>query len=452
MRRALSFFFIVGSLVWISLTIANHPGFVSLELAGWRIDTSFAVLLISTAIISIIFAFSYRFLLFLRNSPKELNTKWLANRRERGYQALTRGMVAVAAGDSNEAQLQASRACDLLDEPPLTLLISAQAAQMRGDETAAIKYFNAMVERSDTKFLGLRGLYNQAIKRGDNEEALSLARRAYLLEPKSSWVVNDMFNLQISSNQWLEARETSNDMLRHKLIDSNTEKRIKAVINYQLSEESRNNGDLFLAINYLQKSIKLAPSLIPASVNLATDWVNNKKKTKAKKVLEKSWSIEPHPALLEPYWLATGANSPMEKVKVTKSLTSKCPDHLESLIALAKVSCDAQLWGETRQFLEMAIKKSSSPTRRVFQMMAKLEESENANQELARNWLVRSSQASPDPVWVCNYCGAGARKWSATCQKCGEFDSYYWRSPLNDYGLFKTSIIDENSKKDRTAN
>jgi HemY protein len=445
--RYFSFFFIVGFLVWVSVTLTDFPGIVSLEWAGWRVDTSFTILLGVIVIISIIVALAYRFLLFLRNTPKEINTKWLANRRERGYQALTRGMVAVAAGDADEAQNQANLASKLLDEPPLTLLLSAQAAKMCGDETAEIRYLTAMVKRSDTEFLGLRGLYNQAIKRDDKTEALSLAKRACRLEPKSPWVINDLFNLQISNGQWLDAKITTNDLLQRKLITSDTEKRFKGVINYQLSEKARNSGDLSSAYSYLQDSIKLAPDLIPAAVNLADRWIDNKNTTKAKKMLETSWNINPHPALLDPYWLACNAKDTIDKVRATKKLISKCPNHFESLIAIAQISLEAQLWGEVRQYLKIAIKKTSPPSSRVCQMMAKLEERENGNHKLAHEWKIRASHTNADPVWVCNYCDDIISRWLATCAKCGKFDSYSWRSPLNNVGLLKTSVIDNNERE-----
>ena len=83
-----------------------------------------------------------------------------------GYRALTQGMVAVAAGDAEEAQKLARKADALLAEPPLTLLLSAQAAQLNGDETARPqRYFTAMLDRAETEFLGLRGLIMQALKR-----------------------------------------------------------------------------------------------------------------------------------------------------------------------------------------------------------------------------------------------------------------------------------------------
>jgi HemY protein len=445
--RSLSFIVVVGGLVWVAVTLSDFPGVVSLEWAGWRIDTSVAVLLGVVTFISLTIALAYRFALFLRHTPSKIKTNWLNKRRNRGYQALTRGMVAVAAGDAAEARHQANRADALLDELPLTLLVSAQAAQMSGDEAAAVKYFTAMVNRPDTEFLGLRGLYNQANKNGDKAEALSLARRAYRLKPKSTWVAIDMFDLQISNGQWLDAKVTAADLQRRKLIDPGIAKRHEAVLSYQLSLEAQKSGDSESAEDHLRNSIKLAPDFIPAVVNLAAIWVDNNKAPKAIKIIKKTWATAPNSALLSSYWMACGVTNAVDKVRAIKKLTDQCPDHLESLIALAQASLEARLWGEARQFLEVVLTKDSSPPGRVCRLLAELEESENADKKLAREWLVRESQASADPMWVCNYCEIGDEQWSVTCQKCGEFDSYYWRPPHAILGIKEPTVVDDDAKE-----
>ncbi len=442
MIRALIFIVVVGGLTWGILTLTDYPGAVSLEWAGWRIDTSFAVLLGAVALISFMAALTYRFWLFLRRSPGQMKSSWISKRRKRGYQALTRGMVAVAAGDAEEAQRQAKRADSLLDEPPLTMLVSAQAAQMRGDEAAAGTFFAAMMKRPETEFLGLKGLFNQAIKRGDETKALSLARRAHRLEPKNTWVADSMFDLQIRTSQWLDARVTCDDLQRRKLIDRATAKRRKGVLNYQLGRMAREQGDLSTAEGHLTEAIKLAPDFIPAVVDLSARWVDGGKSSKAVKMIEGSWAAGPHPALLEPYWFACGATEALDRVQATKKLTNSSSDHPESLIALARASLEARLWGEARQYLEMTLAEASLPPGRVCRMMAHLEESENADQGRAREWLMRASQAGADPVWVCDHCGNGVGEWSVTCGKCGEFDSYHWLPPPSVAGLMEPSVID----------
>src|SRR3546814_2760390 len=79
------------------------------------------------------------------------------------------------------------------------MLLSAQAAQLNGDETAARRYFEAMLEKDDTAFLGIRGLLTQALKAGDDAEALRLARRAHRLRPDAAWARSEEHTSDLQS-------------------------------------------------------------------------------------------------------------------------------------------------------------------------------------------------------------------------------------------------------------
>lgn len=348
---------------------------------------------------------------------------------------MTRGMVAVAAGDAGEAERQVKRADVLLDEPPLTMLVSAQAAQMRGDEAAAGKFFAAMTKRPETEFLGLRGLLNQAIKRGDKDEALTLVRRAHRLQPKSTWVASNMFELQVRTGQWLDARVTCDDLAKASLIAKDEAQRRKAVLSYQLSLEARETGDGDAALKHLRDANKLAPGFIPAVSDLAGRWVDGGKPKKAVKLIEDAWRENPHPDLLAPYWKAARAAGALERVKAAEKLAALNPDDMESLIALARSSLDAQLWGEARQHLDNALAQAKVPPARICRMMAELEDSDSASSGLAREWLMRATQAAPDPAWVCEHCGNTVATWSVVCGKCEEFDSFAWSTPVSVLGL-----------------
>src|SRR6185312_12175791 len=140
---------------------------VALTWQGWEIDTSVAVMGFATLVVALALAVLFTLLRLILRGPRAWARGRRERRRQQGYRALTQGMVAVAAGDAEEAQKLARKADSLLAEPPLTLLLSAQAAQLSGDEGAATRYFTAMLERPETEFLGLRGLLMQALRGGD---------------------------------------------------------------------------------------------------------------------------------------------------------------------------------------------------------------------------------------------------------------------------------------------
>ena len=166
------------------------------------------VLLAAVALIAAVAALIYRFWRALIGAPGTFGRWRRERRRRKGYVALTQGMVAVAAGDPDEARRQARRADVLLNEPPLTMLLSAQAAQLNGDENAAGRYFTQMLERSETEFLGLRGLLIQAMRKGEHGRAIELARRARALRPKTPWVLTTLFELETRSGDWPAAADT----------------------------------------------------------------------------------------------------------------------------------------------------------------------------------------------------------------------------------------------------
>ena len=161
----------------------------------------------------------------------------------RGYRELTQGLAAVAAGDGAEAQKHARKAEQLLAEPPLTLLLSAQAAQLAGDRDGAKRAFNAMLEDEQMAFLGLRGLIGQALREGDQSQALAYAERAFKLKPQTPWVVHSLFDMQAQIGQWKAAQETLDTGLRRKVVTADKGRTLKALLLVERSRAAERDGN-----------------------------------------------------------------------------------------------------------------------------------------------------------------------------------------------------------------
>ncbi|MBT4490041.1 MAG: heme biosynthesis protein HemY, partial [Rhodospirillaceae bacterium] len=156
MLRAVLVFFGLAALGVAGAWLADHPGVISMQWGSRQIETSTAVAATTLLLLLIVVAALYRFWRWLVSSPLALSNLRAEGRRRRGYQSLSSGLVAVAAGDVGQAKKLAQRTAQLLDEPSLTLLLSAQAAQLDGDEAGAKEHFQAMADRPETEFLGLR--------------------------------------------------------------------------------------------------------------------------------------------------------------------------------------------------------------------------------------------------------------------------------------------------------
>ncbi len=427
MLRAIRYFILLAVAVAGAVWLAERPGSVTIDWLGYRIETPVAVLVVAAVALAAVSGLLARLLVALRRAPGDFRTWREARRRRRGYAALTQGLVAVAAGDAESAARLAGRADGLLGEPPLTMLLSAQAAQLNGDDRAAETYFTAMLDEPEMAFLGLRGLLTQAMREGDTGKALELAERARKMKPSAAWPMMAMFDLQVGRGDWTAATMTIEEATRRKLIARDAGRRREAVLLYRRSLEVIPGVSGDEAFRLSRRAHELAPDLVPATVRYAQLLLDRGRRRRVPDILREAWRRAPHPDFVPLHDACFSEDSPLQRVKRLRGLTGSNPDHAESHVALGQANLDAELWGPARQHLEAA--ERTMPTARVYRLLAQLEEREHGDGAAVRDWLERAAAADPDPVWTCRNCGAATRHWAPVCGECASFDSYAWQPP-----------------------
>jgi HemY protein len=413
--------------------LAAHPGTVSLSWEEWHLDTSVGVLVTAVVMLAMLSAAFFHLLRRILGGPRAFLRARRERRRRQGYRALTQGMVAVAAGDAEEAQKFARKADVLLAEPPLTLLLSAQAAQLNGDEQAARRYFAAMLDRPETEFLGLRGLVMQALRGGDESGALALVERARELRPRTPWVLSSLYELQARAGRWPEATATLAEAAKRRALPAGESRHHRAVLLLEQSRAAAAAGDERQALQHAASAHPLDPGFAPATLRYAELLAAGGNAKKAAKVIEAGWRAAPHPDLAAA-WDALFATEPaMQRLKRVERLIADSADHPESRLAQARAALSARLWGEARRHLEAlggTLTRPDPPSPRVCRAMAELEEAEHGDVAAARSWLAQAATTTAlDPTYVCNACGAECHRWSALCPVCRSFDSLAWRLP-----------------------
>jgi len=417
----LALFLVAAAAAWF----ADHPGRVVLQWQGWRLETSAALLMLAAAALMVAAVALNRLWRWLAGGPGAIGAARAEQRRRRGYESLTKGLVAVAAGDPRQARSQARRASSLLAEAPLTRLLAAQAAQLEGDESAARRHFNAMVENPETEFLGLRGLLALATRRGDRETALELARRARELRPDSPWVLDTLFRLEAAEGRWIEAEGTLAQAARRKLVDAAESRRRKALVAYARALKA-GDGDPREALDQALKSHDAAPDFAPATALAARLLSAAGKARKAARLIETGWTRAPHPDLAAAFLKLRPEETAAARLARFRKLAALNSAHPESRIAAAELALAAGQWDEARAALEAL---GAAPDARVCRLMAELEERQHGDLAAAREWLGRAALAPPGPAWVCDDCGAASGEWLAHCPACEAFGSLRWAPP-----------------------
>ncbi len=425
MLRLLWFAVVVAALTWATLLLIDL-GDVDIRWRNYALSASVAVLVAAVAVVAVVCAIGYHFWRWLRAGPRRYVAGRAARRREQGYLALTKGLVAVAAGDPKSAQRFGKETGRLIDNP-LNLLLFAQAAQLEGNEAAARRHFRAMLDHAETEFLGLRGLLVQATKAGAWDAALDYARRAYALRPETGWVNSALFDLEVRAGDWRAAQKTLAAAARQRHVSGAEESRRRAVLLAERARSARRQGRDDEALALAREAHKLAPGLVAASA-LAAELLAAAGKTRAAaRLIEDGWAEAPHPDLARAWAALAPDEAPMERVKRLERLVRRKPGHAEGHIALAEAALAAELWGAARNHLEAAL--NERPSQRVLRLLATLEERENADARAARGWLLRAASAPPDAAWLCDGCGAVSVAWGARCDACGAFDALVWRVP-----------------------
>jgi len=429
--RGLLALVLIAAVVAAAGFLAGHPGHVEIVWQGWQIDTSAAVLAaLLVAAVLLVWGIVATIGGFWR-MPRHLRRRRAARRRRAGDAAVTRGLVALAAGDAVGAQREAARAAALLDGAPVPLLLAAEAAQQQGDGGTARQSFAKLLENPETELLGLRGLLTEALKSGDDTIARRVAERARQLQPASPWLAEKALALQAREGDWEAARATIGDAARRGALPVERARHARGVVLYELSRVAETGGDPRRAAALAARAQALLSDLAEPAVHHARLLLAQKRQRAARRAIERAWGTAPHPDLARVYLDANPAADPLAQAAALQRLGAQNPDALESHLAIAEAALNARLWGEARRHLGLAAAAAppAGPSRRLCLMMARLEDGEPGEPKAARQWLERAAAAPPDQCYVCSHCNAADAEWQPLCQVCGSFDTFTWRVP-----------------------
>lgn len=367
------------------------------------------------------------FLRFLAGDETAINRYFARSREKKGYAAFAEGMLAVASGEGKLAQDKAAKAAKYLSEPHLTNLLAAQAHETAGDRQKAIAVYRDLLSDDRTRFVGVRGLMRQKLAEGDTHKALLLAQKAYALKPRHKEVQDTLLDLQTREHDWKGARKTLKDKKAQGDLPKDVALRRDAVLALQEASEVLAKGNSISAREAAISAAKASPDLIPAAVLAARSYIAQKDFRNASRILEKTWSVRPHPDVAAAYAEIVPDETPVARLNRFDRLISANRDHEESRLLQAELLLAAEDFPGARRALGDLAERH--PTVRTLSIMAAVERGEGADDAVVRGWLTRALSASRGPQWVCDKCHNVMHNWAPVCDSCNGFDTLTWREP-----------------------
>jgi HemY protein len=419
--------------------IADRPGSVVITWLGQRVELEILPAIIGFLAATIALAVLWSLVRLVFRLPGIMSLSGRNRRKQKGYAAVSRGMVAVGAGDSKTAIKQAAEAQRLLGAEPLTLLLNAQSAQLSGDGAKAEKAFNLMLDNRDTRVVGLRGLSMEANRKNDGKAARFYADEAFKLAPSADWASDAALSNRCQDRDWLGAMAMVEQAASRRLIDKDTARKHRAIL-LTADAIDRSAREPDAAMRSAQEAVKLDPMLVPAAAIVGRKISEKGDYSKASKILEASWAASPHPDLADAYLDVRLGDSAQDRLKRARSLQKLAPRDGESRLTVARAALDAREFATARENLEALVLEH--PTVRACVLMAELEELESGNMGLVREWLARASRAERDKAWVAD--GRVSETWGPVSPVTGKLGGFVWTTPPQAPG---SMLLEEMSEK-----
>lgn len=424
MRRLLFILLLTAATVFLAWQVLLLPGTVTADIGSLSIEMPASVAGIGLLLLLVLFYWLFRSVTWARHLPRRLRARRERSQRQQGDGAVTRALVALAAGDAPAARREAAQARKLLGESAQTLLLAAEAGRLAGrtDETEGALL--ALAARKDSAFLGLRGLLRDAMARQAWVEAADLARRAEAAHPGAAWLRAERAQLAVRTGAWAEALGLTADTSA------------KAALAAAAAQVEHDGGK---ALNLARQAFEFDGSLTPAALEYATRLRAAGRERRAQAVLREAWAKAPHQAL------ADLALAPVEDVlaraRAAQALVQANPDDAESHFLLARTAFAAKLVGEARRHVEAA-HAAGLNQRRLWSLLADIEELDRGDTEAGRaaqrDALKRAADAEENASWLCSACGTAHQDWRAACTGCGATGSLHWRTPVKQSAAVAT--------------
>jgi len=427
MIRLLFFVALVLGLGFGFAWLADRPGDLFIVWQDRRIEMSLMTAVTAIAALIAAIMISWWLVRAIILSPRTVSRYFRASKRDRGYQALSTGLLAAGAGDAAMARRMNKRTKGLLnaDQEPLIHLLDVQAALIEGRNEEARKLFEAMAEDPETRLLGLRGLYLEAKRQGAEEAAQHYAETAAEQAPQLPWAGSAALAYRTREGKWDEALRLLDRQRQAGTIDAAAADRTKAVLltararEHADSDPSSARDDSLLAL-------KLAPAFPPAAVVATKALLRQDNLRKAAKILEAAWKANPHPEIAEAYVNARMGDTSGDRLKRAERLERLRPMNALSCEVVARAALEAHRFDLAREKAQAAARLQ--PCEGIYLLLADIEEAETGDQGRVRHWLSQAVRAPRDPAWTAD--GYVSESWEPVSPVTGKLDAFEWKVPV----------------------
>ena len=383
-----------------------------------------STLLIGLVILIFIALIFQRIYLYIKQSPKRIKDSLKIKNYNKSFNAIVKAMAALYNNDDKELNFQSNILEKLLKNNPISIILRAEAAKKSKKFDIAENHYNTMLLNPDTKILGLRGLLEQNLKKQDYHHALIYAEEIYNINPRLDWIYKTIIQIIVRTKNWHKLIEISKNAFNKRIIPKTDYFKSISIAKYEIALIKESTSSIESS-QLLKDANSDRPNFPPIVKKLANLLIQNNQLSKAKNLIFKCWSIEPHPMLFEELIeISKRENSSI--VSATSKLIKNNATSYDSIIVLVKANIIENNWIRSKELIKPVL--TARPNKTICQLMYEIEIGITGNAQKANSWKNRAALGDIEKTWVCKNSATIQEEWSSVSEG-GFFDSLEWTWP-----------------------
>jgi len=432
MIRTLFFLAVIVAIGSLLAFVAAQAGEVVLMVAGQRI-----VLPLFTALCAVMLMVAACLLLWwlvrvIIGAPRAFRHHFGDRRVRRGHQLLSQGLIAAMSGDRQAARrlTRQSQALLSVTQEPLLPLLVAETKRLELDYQGAADVFQSMLDNPQTRLIGLKGLYREAMRKGDDAQAALYAEQAVKIDATLEWAIRATVTQCALEEHWGDAL---NFLENHDLATRKRRRlpKNKDMAHWHIVLSCASARSLLSTLPQLARDValrahKARPDFVPAATIAAQCLLALGEYKKADKLIEAFWRQDPHPDLGRLYIEADGQADAAAKLRRAERLEKLNPNHRNAQFLLAQAALAANELEKARQKAE--ILAAHSPFEGVFLLLADIHAALGSDESTIRHYLAEAVHAPADFAWMAD--GQILAQWVAISPLSHRIGGCEWQQPL----------------------
>jgi len=336
--------------------LMDDPGYMLLTFLGYSFETTVpgVVLLLILSYISI------RIVLRLLRAPRNIGRAAGSYRRKRARGALTKGLSELSAGHWARSERMLARAAHRSDSPVLHYLGAARAAQGQGNPQRRDTWLKLAYEQDPNAAPAV--LLTQAelqLADHETEEALATLQRLDDVDPGHAQCLAMKARIFEELCDWDELRALMPRLRRVRALPADKIDELDRRVQLETlarAGAARNPEQVHAYWRGLPKRLKTDPELLRAYVNALKETGDHQAAVRTiRKALKSHWDEE-----LAVTYGELALDDPIRELKRIEEWLKDRREDPSLLLAAARVSMAAELWGKARTYLELSLERRPS--------------------------------------------------------------------------------------------